>query len=53
MLADAANKIEGVPISRQSKQLSARWAKGEITGAEMKEMLIAAHKRPSVESTHT
>jgi hypothetical protein len=52
MLADAVNKIEGVPISRQARQLSARWVKGEITGAEMKEMLIASHKRPSTEATH-
>jgi hypothetical protein len=52
LLADAVNKIEGVPISRQSKQLSARWVKGEITGAEMKDALIATHKRPPAEATH-
>ena len=44
-LADAVNKIEGVPVSRRAKQLSARWARGEISGAEMKRILIAAHRQ--------
>lgn len=44
-LANAVNKIEGVPVSTQAKKLSARWARGEISGAEMKAMLIAKHKQ--------
>jgi len=44
-LADAVNKIEGVPVSRQAKRLSARWARDEISGVEMKAALIVAHKQ--------
>ena len=44
-LADAVNKIEGVPVSRRARQLSARWVRGEISGAEMKATLIAAHRQ--------
>lgn len=45
-LAIAINKIEGVPVRAQAKRLSAQWARGEISGAEMKAALIAFHKRP-------
>lgn len=44
-LASAVNRIEGVPVSIQAKKLSARWARGEISGAEMKATLIAKHKQ--------
>ena len=44
-VADALNSIEGVPVS--AKELSAKWAKGEITGADMKAALIAKHKKIS------
>ena len=44
-LANAVNKIEGVPVSSQAKTLSARWARGEISGKEMKAALIAKHKQ--------
>lgn len=44
-LANALNKIEGVPISTQAKTLSTKWARGEISGAEMKAALIAKHKQ--------
>lgn len=47
VLADALNKIEGVPVTDFARELSAKWAKGEITGAEMKAALIAAHKKVS------
>lgn len=40
-VADALNMIEGVPVSAFAKDLSAKWAKGEITGADMKAALIA------------
>ena len=46
-VADALNMIEGVPVSAFAKDLSAKWAKGEITGADMKATLIAKHKRVS------
>lgn len=42
--ADAINAIEGVPVSNYARALSSRWAKGEITGAQMKEALLASHK---------
>ena len=47
VLADALNKIEGVPVTDFARELSTKWAKGEITGAEMKAALIAAHKKVS------
>jgi hypothetical protein len=47
MVADALNKIEGVPVTDFARELSAKWAKGEITGIEMKKALIAAHKKVS------
>lgn len=45
-LADAVNKTEGVPVSDKARQLSARWARGEVSGEEMKANLIMAHKHP-------
>lgn len=44
-VADTLNMIEGVPVSSYAKELSVKWAKGEISGAEMKAKLIAAHKK--------
>ena len=44
-LANAVNKIEGAPVSTQAKTLSAKWVRGEISGAEMKAALIAKHKQ--------
>ena len=44
-VADALNKIEGAPVSDYARELSYKWAKGEITGLQMKEALIAAHKK--------
>ena len=46
-VADALNMIEGVPVSSFAKDLSAKWAKGEITGADMKAALISKHKKVS------
>ena len=46
-VADALNMIEGVPVSAFAKDLSAKWAKGEITGADMKAALIEKHKKVS------
>lgn len=46
-VADALNKIEGVPVTDFALELSAKWVKGQITGAEMKAALVAAHKKES------
>lgn len=48
--ADAVNKIEGVPVSKFARLLSAQWARGEITGDEMKAALLAAHKPAASEA---
>lgn len=47
VVADTLNKIEGVPVTEFAKELSSKWAKGEITGAQMKMLLIQKHKRIS------
>ena len=46
-VADALNSIEGVPVPAFAKDLSAKWAKCEITGADMKAALIAKYKKIS------
>ncbi|MGN0464252.1 MAG: antitoxin VbhA family protein [Acutalibacteraceae bacterium] len=43
-LADTLNKIEGAPVSEYARELSDKWAKGEITGQQMKKALIDKHK---------
>lgn len=43
--ADAINAIEGVPVSEYARDLSCRWAKGEITGEQMKAALLESHRR--------
>ena len=47
-LADAVNKIEGVPITENALRLSAQWVRGEITGEEMKAALIKKHQQAAV-----
>lgn len=44
-VANTLNKIEGVPVSQYAIELSDKWANGEISDAEMKSALIAAHKK--------
>lgn len=44
-LADALNAIEGVPVSEYAKLLSRCWANGELTGEQMKEALLASHRK--------
>lgn len=44
-VADALNAIEGVPVTSNARQLSFRWARGEITGGQMKELLLSSHKK--------
>lgn len=46
-VADTLNKIEGVPVTEFAKELSSKWAKGEITGTQMKMLLIQKHKKVS------
>ena len=43
-VADAMNAIEGVPVSQYAKELSLKWERGEITGAQMKQLLLSHHK---------
>ena len=43
--ADAINAIEGVPVSDYARKLSACWARGELTGAQMKAALMLSHRK--------
>ena len=43
--ADAINAIGGVPVSDYARMLSRLWAKGELTGEQMKAALLASHKK--------
>ena len=43
--ADAINAIEGAPVSDYARVLSYRWARGELTGEQMKAALLASHKK--------
>lgn len=42
--ADAVIAIEGTPISEYATALSASWARGELTGEEMKDALLTYHR---------
>ena len=44
-LADALNAIEGVPVSDYARTLSDCWARGELTGEQMKKALLASHQK--------
>lgn len=44
-LADALNAMEGVPVSDYAKALSQQWADGEISGEEMKSLLLEHHRK--------
>ena len=46
-VADTLNTIEGVPVTSFAKELSAKWAKGEISGEQMKAALIEKHRKVS------
>lgn len=50
-LADAINKIEGVPVTANARQLSSLWARGLITGEEMKAALLKKHSRTQTVSS--
>ena len=42
--ADAINAMGGVPVSEYATELSLRWARGEITGEQMKKQLLSHHR---------
>ena len=44
-LADALSAIEGVPVSDYAKKLSQQWADEEISGEEMKSLLLEYHRK--------
>ena len=41
--------IEGVPVSDYAKELSQQWANGEISGEEMKSLLLKHHRKIAFE----
>ena len=43
--ADAINAIEGAPVSSYARALSTSWARGELTGQQMKQALFEYHRR--------
>ena len=45
ILADAINKMGGVPIRLYAKSLSKQWADGKITSEQMREALSNSHKQ--------
>ena len=47
--ADAINPNKGVTVSSYAPRHSARWARGEITGEEMKSALITYHRKMAME----
>ena len=51
-LADALNAIEGVPVSNYAQTLSACWARGELTGEQMKTALLASHRKLAERESH-
>ena len=42
-VANAVNKIEGVPVRSYAIELSNAWREGKITGVQMKEALLKSH----------
>ena len=40
-----ADAIEGAPVSDYARMLSLSWAKGEITGEQMKSALMSFHRK--------
>jgi hypothetical protein len=42
--ADAINAIEGAPVSDYAKNLSYLWAKGDLSGDQMRDALLISHR---------
>lgn len=43
--ADAINAIEGVPVSEYARELSYRWARGELGDDDMLSALLESYKK--------
>lgn len=43
--ADAINAIEGAPVSDYARRLSCLWAQGRLTDTQMKDALLASHRK--------
>lgn len=50
--ADAINAIEGAPVSRYARVLSNAWARGELSGEQMKAALLASHRKLAAQVNH-
>ena len=50
--ADAINAIEGAPVSHYARALSHAWARGELTGEQMKAALLASHRKLAAQVKH-
>ena len=48
--ADAIIKISGGPTSPYAQELSCRWAKGELTGEQMKQLLLEYHQKTAIQA---
>ena len=44
-IAKAINAIEGAPTSEYADELARRWAKGELTSEQMKQLLSEYHQK--------
>ena len=49
-LAYALIAMDGVTVSDYAKTLSQRWTDGELTGEQMKEALLAFHRKLAAQS---
>lgn len=47
--ADAINAIEGAPVSDYARQLSRLWVQGKLTDTQMKDALLASHRKMAAE----
>ena len=43
--ADAINATKGVPVSADAKLLPEKWLRGELTGEQMKQEVLALHRK--------
>lgn len=50
--ADAIDAIEGAPVSRYAQALSYAWAKGELTGEQMKQALLDSHRKLAIQTNN-
>ncbi len=51
--ADAINAIKGVPVSADTKLLSGKWVRGELTGEQMKQELLELHRKIAAEENRS